>query len=231
MSPLVLDTFVRFEEAAQFFSGKVPLTRAEFDELADWAKLRAFTVASVTKAEVLQDVMDSVQKAIDDGLSLSDFQSLLSDVMDSRGWSGLTPWHAENVYRTNLQSAYGAGRLSQQRAVADEFPYLIYIATQDDRTREEHMALHGVVRPISDPFWMSYYPPWDYQCRCDAESLTAEEAADAGPGPDVDDMEGADFTSPGAGYDYDPDLRDFDPAIRDDVQSALMGFDPADVED
>lgn len=223
---------VRFKEAARFFAAKVPLTRDEFDQLSDWAKTRAFTVATVTKAELLQDVQDAVGKAIDDGLTLADFRSILGDVMESRGWGGLTPWHAETVFRTNIQSAYGIGRLQQQRDQRDDFPFLQYHAIHDSRTRPSHLALDGVVRPIGDPFWKKYYPPWAYNCRCDAESLTADEARAIGVAPVniLGEPEG-DFTSPGASDEYDPDLSGLGAALRAKVQKMLDQFDPSSVTD
>ncbi len=153
---------VRFKAAADYFRSKIPLTRDEFDQLSDWAKTRAFTVATVAKAQILTDVMDAAQQAIDKGLTFADFQAILGDVMESRGWGGLTPWHAETVFRTNTQSAYGAGRLQQQRTQREDFPFLQYHATHDGRTRAWHLALDKVVRAIGDQFWKKFYPPWEY---------------------------------------------------------------------
>jgi SPP1 gp7 family putative phage head morphogenesis protein len=222
---------VPFDEASAFFADKMAMSPEEFAALEDWAKLRAFTVATVTKAEILQDLLDAVQVAIDNGLTLADFRSALDDIMETRGWEGITPWHAETVFRTNIQSAYGAGRLSQQRAAAVDFPFLMYVTVRDDRVREEHAALDGVVRAINDPFWSVYYPPWDYNCRCDAEALSTEEADATGPGPEVGDMEDSGFSSPGAGYDYAPDLSELDPDLRRSVQDDISAFDPSKIDD
>lgn len=141
------------KEAAKKFAEKVPLTRAEFDTLSDWAKVRAFTVATVTKAEILQDVMDAAQKAIDEGLSLADFNAVLGDVMDVRGWTGLTPWHSEAVMRTNVQMAYGSGRLEQQQAQAEDFPAWQFISNEPV---DECADLNETVFSIDDVDW---YPP------------------------------------------------------------------------
>lgn len=221
---------VRFREAAKFFAKKVPVTREVFDQLSAEAKLGAFTVATVTKAKVLQDLMTATQRAIDDGLTLGDFKSLVDDVFATRGWTGLTPWHTETVFRTNIQSAYGAGRLQQQRDQADDFPYLQYHATHDDRVRPEHLALDGEVRAITDPFWERYYPPWEYSCRCDAESLTAAEAGDFGIDDGGFDEPSGDFTSPGRGG-YDPDLSGLDSELAADVSADISSFNADDVRD
>jgi len=48
----------------------------------------------------------------------------------------------------------------------DLFPNLEYRTVADDRVREEHSALHKVIKPIDDPFWDTYYPPNGWRCRC-----------------------------------------------------------------
>lgn len=45
-------------------------------------------------------------------------------------------------------------------------PLLEYRTAGDARVREEHRALHGIIRPVSDHFWTTYYPPNGWNCRC-----------------------------------------------------------------
>lgn len=49
---------------------------------------------------------------------------------------------------------------------ADLFPNLEYRTVGDDRVRPEHSVLSGVVKPINDSFWRTYYPPNGWRCRC-----------------------------------------------------------------
>lgn len=221
-----------FEEAAKLFHTRVPLTREQFDLLVDWVKTRAFTVATVTSGDVLQGIMDGVQQAIDDGLTLADFRSVLDDLMDANGWSGLTPWHAETVFRTNTQAAYGAGRWDQQQAQREDFPALEYHAILDDRTRATHRELDGTVHAIGDPFWQTRYPPWDYNCRCHAEALSIDEASAIGIEPvNILDDTQSDFTSPAAAASdaYAPDLSRFSPALRAEIEQSIASFNPSTV--
>jgi len=51
------------------------------------------------------------------------------------------------------------------------FPLLRYSAILDDRTREDHEALNGMVRPADDPIWNEFFPPNGYNCRCLVEQL------------------------------------------------------------
>jgi SPP1 gp7 family putative phage head morphogenesis protein len=51
------------------------------------------------------------------------------------------------------------------------FPMLEYVTVGDSLVRESHKVLDGVIRPVTDAFWNSYYPPWSWRCRCTTKSL------------------------------------------------------------
>lgn len=46
--------------------------------------------------------------------------------------------------------------------------YLQYRTANDDRVRDNHRVLHDITLPQDDPFWLSYYPPNGWRCRCRA---------------------------------------------------------------
>lgn len=148
-----------FDEAIAFFSDKVPMTPEEFYALAEEVRAKAFTVARVAKMDVIMDVGGAVEKAIDSGETLADFTNRLGEIMEARGWEGLTPWHAETVFRNNVQTAYSTGRYQQMVDQAEEFPYWEYDAVNDAATRPTHAALDGKVYPADHPIWDTWYPP------------------------------------------------------------------------
>lgn len=41
-----------------------------------------------------------------------------------------------------------------------------YSTVKDNRVREEHWLLEGVRLPKDDPFWLKYFPPNGWNCRC-----------------------------------------------------------------
>ena len=61
-----------------------------------------------------------------------------------------------------------AARWEEYQNNADILPNLRYKTVGDDRVRQAHRALDNIVRPINDSFWLTYYPPNDWGCRCDA---------------------------------------------------------------
>lgn len=58
---------------------------------------------------------------------------------------------------------------------ADTHPYLEYVTAEDDRVREEHRRLAGIILPVDDPFWDQYYPPNGWRCRCSVRKITERE--------------------------------------------------------
>ncbi len=144
-----------FSEAIAYFRRKLGriLTRDEFDKLELAEKARAFTAARVVAADQLQALYDSLDKIINSGGTLRDFQEVARPLLTE-------PWHLNLVFQQNVASAYGAGHLEQARQAQDMRPYGRYIAGANPRP--SHEALHGLVYPLDHPFWEAHWPPWDY---------------------------------------------------------------------
>ncbi len=56
------------------------------------------------------------------------------------------------------------------------FPYVRYHARNDGRTRSAHGDLDGKIFRKDDPFLTTHTPPWEFNCRCYLEEITAKEA-------------------------------------------------------
>lgn len=67
--------------------------------------------------------------------------------------------------RTAAQMAEKWERLQETK---DLFPNLVFRTVGDERVRDAHAELDGIIKPIDDEFWSKYYPPLDWRCRCDA---------------------------------------------------------------
>lgn len=157
---------------------------------------QAFTVAKATRADVLQSIREEVQKAIDEGRTARDFVRNLTPTLQRLGWWGKqtithddgsqedvtlgTPWRLHNIYRTNLQTAFMAGRYKQQVEDAESRPYWQYVAVLDSRTRPAHRAMHGKVFRHDDPFWDTFYPPNGWGCRCRVRTLSERKLTSQG---------------------------------------------------
>jgi len=164
----------------------------------DWHELvgaihsRVFTVAKVMRQDILDDIREMVQKALDEGITFQQFRKELEPRLKAKGWWGTTtetlPDGTERkvqlgslsrlhtIFRVNTAVAYNAGRWQQQIETADHRPWWQYVAVMDLRTRPAHAALNEQIFRFDDPFWDSFYPPNGWNCRCRVRALTQIEA-------------------------------------------------------
>ncbi|WP_043617950.1 phage minor head protein [Chromobacterium violaceum] len=180
------------EQAIRYLKAKGFAITWDWEELWQDAQAQAFTVAKVTRLDILQDIRDAVEKALAEGKTVAWFKKELTPVLKAKGWWGKqevldedtgevrevqlgSPRRLETIYRTNLQTAYMAGRWQIQMENVADRPYWMYVAIRDSKTRPSHRALHGRVFRYDDPFWQSYYTPNGWGCRCRIVALSADD--------------------------------------------------------
>ena len=166
-----------FEEAVKFFSEKVTVTAKEFENISYSSKVRAFTISGISSLDVLQGVKDEIQKAIADGTPFGEWKKSVNTFLERKGYEGLTPFRADNIFRTNVQTAYQVGKYEQltDPDILKARPYWEYSSVKDGRTRAIHKALDGMVFPAEHPFWDTWYPPNGYRCRCTVKSRSERD--------------------------------------------------------
>ncbi len=167
-------------EALEYWRSKVQLTPKEFYALADVHKARAFTVSRLARADMLDEIHASLATALAEGTSFNAWKKSLSHVWEENGWTGKAAWRVDNIFRTNIQTAYNVGRYKQMMEVAQDRPYWQYSAVNDSRTRPTHRALHGRVYRADSPFWDTFYPPNGFRCRCKVKTLSERQVTTRG---------------------------------------------------
>lgn len=75
-------------------------------------------------------------------------------------------------YQTAKRSAQASRQWKGYEKNADLFPNLKYMTVADDRVRHDHDKLHGIIKPVNDPFWNTHYPPNGWRCRCYVKPTT-----------------------------------------------------------
>lgn len=117
---------------------------------------------------------ETVSKAVTiSGASAASAQAALMrfGVIALRNEKGISPRCLNTTYRVNMQTAYSAARYQRMRDNVDNRPYWQYSAVGDERTRPAHLALNGKIYRYDDPFWVTFYPPNGFNCRCSVIAL------------------------------------------------------------
>jgi len=157
------------EDAIDFLKSKKIEINWNWREQEELIKRHSFTVAKVSNADILQDIQDSLVNALNEGKPYDSFQQEIQDKLIDKGYSRKedgSAWRLDNIYRTNLQSSFMAGRYKGQIEVAEDFPYWEYVSVMDSRTRDSHAALNETILRYDNDFWKTHYPPAGFSCRC-----------------------------------------------------------------
>lgn len=193
------------------------------------AHAKAFSVAKAMKLDILSDIRNELQNAIDNGSTFHQFKENLKPTLKEKGWWGRvpakdvpsdfplppdfhpeqevllgSPWRLKTIYRTNIDVAYASGHYKAMTDNIDDRPYWMYNAVLDNNTRPSHRALHGKVFRADDPIWDKIFPPNDWGCRCSVIPLDNDDLEEMRliPLKGSDDL--VDKLKPGKGWDYNP---------------------------
>jgi SPP1 gp7 family putative phage head morphogenesis protein len=179
---------VRFpgtEAAADWLARRRLMLPEDFARLSAEAKSAAFTVARAATLDAVEKVRDASLDAFVNGGTLAEFRGRVREAV---GESKLSEGQVEQMFRTNVGNATAAGQRAvlEHPLIADEFPYRLWSATHDERTRPTHRAMetHGqngtAVYRSDDPMWDVLWPPCEWNCRCVCIPLSLEDAAREG---------------------------------------------------
>lgn len=159
---------VKFDEAVGFLKSKVPMSKDEWKALEPKLRFRAFTVAKLGSAEVVDKAKQVLINALETGGNYKTTWEELKKRVDTDSLK-IKPNYWETVFRTNTQSAYIAGKLQQYDKMNVAAYQLMVI--EDVRTSRICRNLlmssgYGMILPVDHPFWKKYgFPPYHFNCR------------------------------------------------------------------
>lgn len=185
------------EEAAEYFRAKGLKAAFSYADVTAQEHAAAFTVAKMMDMDLLLDMQKSLDEALSSGVLFREWAEDIIPMLQEKGWWGRkemrdpitgkvivaqlgSPRRLETIFRTNLQTAYSAGKWQQIMDQADIAPYLMYDAVDDFRTRAQHKAWDNKVLPATDKFWRSHYPPNGWGCRCGVIQLSDDDLEEMG---------------------------------------------------
>ncbi len=166
-----------FQEAIDFFQSKVRVPTRAYTDLMNQAHSRAFMVAGAMRDDLLCDLQEAIGKAFTAGNTLADFRKDFDAIVAKHGWAykGGRNWRTRVIYDTNIRTAYSAGHWQQMQAAKRMRPYGRYTHGQSIDPRELHLAWHGKVVPLDDPWWNYRWPPNGWGCKCSVTSVSEKE--------------------------------------------------------
>lgn len=190
------------EQISAYFAAKTNLPSWNWKDVWQDAHNKSFTVAKVMRDDILTDIKDAMQRAIDDGETFEQFKFKIEPILREKGWWGKvpasevpgnnnpalqdgavqlgSPRRLKTIYMTNINVSYAVGHYNEMIANVDARPYWQYNAVMDKRTRPMHAFFNGLVFRYDDPIWDKLYPPNDWGCRCWVSALSQREVESRG---------------------------------------------------
>lgn len=177
------------KKAIKYFKSKGYTFGFDWRDVSAQTHAHAFTVAKVTRLDILQDIRTAMDDAIKKGLTPQQFKKNLAPILQAKGWWGrkemMDPLTGEikkvqlgshrrlkTIFDVNMRTSHAAGKWDRMQRTKKSRPYLRYVAIQDGRTRQQHSSWHGTVLPIDHQFWITHYPPNGWRCRCTVQQLS-----------------------------------------------------------
>jgi SPP1 gp7 family putative phage head morphogenesis protein len=168
------------------FQDNYDLRKIDYPEALQFFEAQSFNMAGVERDNILKKVKQVLMDSIKNGTSISDTVNDLQDELKEYYNTGevaddaLKSYRLENVVRTNLSTALNEGRNNffQNPELDGYVTAYQYSAVMDDRTRDRHAKLDGLIFSVTNPVWATIGPPPQpdpWQCRCIRVPITQDE--------------------------------------------------------
>ena len=190
MVKINFNSFETSAEVYEYLKNKGFKLTFNYNELLKEAHDKAFTIAKITRADLLNDIHESLINAMKSGENFETWKKNIIPTLQKKGWFGekeiVNPATGEvkkvvidsrrlkTIYSTNMRVSYQKYRYKQMM----ELPlstYWMYRSALLENTRDSHRKLHGTVLPRDNVFWNTNYPPNDWNCKC---TVTAHSKRD-----------------------------------------------------
>lgn len=183
------------EQAIAWFKAKGFQFSWDWQDMWQEVHVSKFTVAKVTKADILQDIFDALSKAQTEGTTFEQFKKDLIPLLQQKGWWGKqdavnvttgeiregvqlgSPRRLQTIFNVNVQTSLQVGHYQTMTDpdVLKARPYWRYSAVMDGKTRPMHKVWHNMLLPADSIWWDTHYPPNGWNCRCTVVSMSMRE--------------------------------------------------------
>lgn len=191
----------RFSEIRRLLEGKEvlqELTRLQKGYARDIYQ-DLYQIGSKVDAKIRFAVSQVAARTRDKRRGLQEIKKALRAI----GYDKTNAFQIKTLYETAITRAYGKGQWDRYNSprVWNLFWGYEYVTMRDDRVRPAHRALDGATLPKDDPFWVTYWPPNGWNCRCIVVPITKrrKQYRPRNPPPPDEGFEIKSFTN-----DYNP---------------------------
>lgn len=163
-----------FAEQLAYFRSKFTFTTKSWKDFKSEQHDVAFTIAGLTRGDLLEDAKWLVDKAITKGDDHETFKRQFKRLIGRKGWQA-TDNRIYTILDTNSRRSYAAGRWQQAMTpeIMQRRPYLVWVHRDSVVPRPNHLALNNKAIRSDHPFWKVAFPMCAFGCRCTA--FTANE--------------------------------------------------------
>lgn len=176
LSPAMYDAIARYLTEGVFEGFGKTLIGLDFGT-PDYNMLYALreNVYRFSAAKTFQQTKEMMSFILDgDNIrSFNEFKKLALNVFEDYNLNYL-----EAEYNNAIASARMASKWMDIERDAETLPYIQYQTVGDARVRQEHAVLDNIIKRYDDPFWNTYFPPNDWNCRCTVIQLDEAEETD-----------------------------------------------------
>ena len=136
-----------------------------------------FSFSAAKNYQQLRTMTDALRDEEGNLRTFSDFREQASGINEkfNRVW-------LQTEYDTAMASATQSARWQEFRTQKEMFPFLRYQTAGDDSVRNEHRLLDGITKRVDDPFWLTYYPPNGWHCRCEVIQVSDDDVQETPEG-------------------------------------------------
>ena len=206
---------LKFHQAYDWFSKRVPITKPTYLRMGLKWRRYAFTVAGVAQTQMVHTVWEQTLQSMRDGEHLKAYKRRISGILEKE-WVGTVkdpPFRVQTIFRNAMQHSYNSGRYEMMTdpAILASRPFWVFDAILDEDTTDICIARDQIIRRHDDTFWQSNYPPLHHRCRSAVRTATKSEGEAAG-------VERTDTTEAGelpaqTGFGYRPDVGEWEPNV------------------
>ncbi len=210
------DFSLKPKEAISYLKNKGYKLTFNYDEMLHNAHNKAFTVAKVTRLDLLNDIHSSIIQAMKNGETFENWKKNITPTLKEKGWIGeqdiVNPTTGEvktinvdghrlrNIFKTNTRVSRSIGRYKQMKS-GKFTEYWKYIGGLSENPRNGHLAKNGMILHRDDPWWNTNYPPNGWGCKCRVRAYSKKQIEKRGWSDNISSSGGKNIASSDWAYD------------------------------